>query len=420
MQQHSDRPHSKWAASSSAANFACPGRLRMVQDAPADSESEAAAWGTAAHQVSEDCLQTGRDAVEHIGRFVQTKSHRIEVDEEMAETAQVYVDYVKAAAYSEANMRSDGKLLIEQKFSLERLNPPFEAGGTADAVVFHPEDKLLEVIDLKGGRGVVVEAKGNPQLRTYALGALLTFRGYDVQYVKVTIVQPRAGHPDGRIRSETFHVADLMEWAAELMEAMERAQEAWVEFGEIDSAAWADRFLKAGTHCKFCPVAGYCPALAKKAEAEAHVWFKDETGNDRRNTPDRLMPEEVARILDHADMIGDWLNAVRAYAHNQAESGVVVPGYVLVNKQGREAWKPDVEDRVRAVADLAGLDTEQFQNAPKLKTPKQIRKALGSDYARYVDGLSATPSAGTSLVRADKTTRPQVAAGVNQHFDIID
>ena len=431
MQAHSGRAHSKWAASSSAANFACPGRLRMVADAPEDTESEAAAWGTGCHEVSEDCLQTGRDAVEHIGRFVQTKSHRIEVDEEMAETAQVYVDYVRETHLHPSRLygADQAELHIEQKFSLERLNPPFEAGGTADAVIIDKYIGTIEVVDLKGGRGVVVEAKGNPQLRTYALGALLTFRGYDVQHVKVTIVQPRAGHPDGRIRSETFHVADLMEWAADLVDAMNRAKEAWdvypgtsqadPSFGTPDiMTRWVRTYLRAGTHCKFCPVAGYCPALAKKAEAEAHVWFKDETGNDRRNTPDRLMPEEVARILDHADMIGDWLNAVRAYAHNQAESGVVVPGYVLVNKQGREAWKPDVEDRVRAVADLAGLDTEQFQNAPKLKTPKQIRKALGSDYARYVDGLSATPSAGTSLVRADKTTRPAVPSAVEQHFRV--
>jgi hypothetical protein len=79
---------------------------------------------------------------------------------------------------------------------------------------------MLEVVDLKGGRGVVVEVKGNPQLRTYALGAMLANPGIDVSHVQVTIVQPRAPHKDGRIRSERFHVADLVEWTAELMAAM--------------------------------------------------------------------------------------------------------------------------------------------------------------------------------------------------------
>lgn len=391
----------------------------MVADAPEDRESEAAAWGTACHEVSEDCLRTGRDAVEHIGRFVTTKSHRIEVDEEMAETAQVYVDYVKSQI-----VHPGCDLMIEQRFSLERLNPPFEAGGTADAVVYDDSLQTLEVVDLKGGRGVVVEAAGNPQLRTYALGALLTFRGYDVQHVKVTIVQPRAAHPSGRIRSETFHIADLLEWSSDMLEAMNRAQAAWEAFDNLDALnnreLWADLHLRAGTHCKFCPVAGYCPALARKAEAEAHVWFKDESGEARRNTPDRLMPEEVARILDHADMIGDWLNAVRAHAHDQAESGVVVPGYILVQKQGREAWLPDTESRVQLAADLAGLADDQIQNAPKLKTPKQVRKALGPAFESLVDGLSATPSAGTSLVRADKTTRPAVPPAVEKHFAVIE
>ncbi len=82
-------------------------------------------------------------------------------------------------------------LWIEQRFKLEAINPPFEAGGTADAVIFHDGAQLLEVVDLKGGRGIVVEALGNKQARTYALGAVLNNPGLDIQEVKVTIVQPR-------------------------------------------------------------------------------------------------------------------------------------------------------------------------------------------------------------------------------------
>lgn len=417
---HADRAHSVWSASSSAANFACPGRLRMIADLPPGKESEAAAVGTAMHEVAEHCLRNGTDAVEMIGRFVVTKEHRIEVDEEVAETAQVYVDYVRERA-SCVNV----DLHIEQRFSLSRLNPPFDAGGTADAVLVHNTDPILEVVDLKGGRGVVVEAKGNPQLRTYALGALLTFRGYDVQHVKVTIVQPRAGHRDGITRSETFHVADLMEWAADLLAAMRCARQAWDDFeqGSQDPAgvsAWASIYLSPGSHCRWCPANGLCPALARKAEEEARLWFTDESGEQKRNTPDRLTPEEVARILDHADMIQDHLNAVRAYAQSQAEGGVRIPGYILVEKHGREAWLPDVEAKVRAACEFAELPAAKFQNEPRLKTPKQIRKALGPAYAKLVETLSATPTAGHSLVRQDKTTRPEVPSAVETHFDIID
>lgn len=421
---HADRAHSVWSASSSAANFACPGRLRMIADLPPQPESEAAAWGTAAHEVAEHCLRNGTDAVEMIGRFVTTKEHRIEVDEEVAETAQVYVDYVKAQWSGGSDAMDVPKLLIEQRFSLERLNPPFEAGGTADAVIIHEPASHLEVVDLKGGRGVVVEAKGNPQLRTYALGALLTFRGYDVQHVQVTIVQPRVGHRDGIIRSETFHVADLMEWAADLLAAMGRAKVAWdamdrVEVGQVPQELF-NLYLKPGPHCRWCPANGLCPALARKAEEEARLWFTDESGEQKRNTPDRLTPEEVARILDHADMIQDHLNAVRAYAQSQAEGGVRIPGYILVEKHGREAWLPDVEAKVRAACEFAELPAAKIQNEPRLKTPKQIRKALGPAYAKLVETLSATPTAGHSLVRQDKTTRPEVPSRVESFFEVLD
>ncbi|MFY9294473.1 MAG: DUF2800 domain-containing protein [Methylorubrum rhodinum] len=420
MTGHADRAHAQWSASSSAANFACPGRLRMVAsvDVP-EKESEAAAWGTAAHEVAEDCLRNGREAAEWIGRFVTTKQHRIEVDEEVAECAQVYVDYVRRLA------SGPGVLLqIEQRFSLAALNPPFEAGGTGDAVLALPIMKALEVVDLKGGRGVVVEAKGNPQLRTYALGALLASPGLAVEHVTVTIVQPRAPHPDGRIRSETFHVADLLDWTTDLLAAMRAARHAWAEYDRIAPAGGADlwglAYLIPGNHCRFCPAAGMCPALARKAEAEAKIWFKDESGEQKRNTPDRLVPEEIARILDHADLIQDHLNAVRAYAHAQAEKGVAIPGYVLVEKRGREAWCDGTDDEVVAACEFAGLDEAKYRNPGKLRTPKQVREALKKVGFEAPAGWSAVPSAGTSLVAADKTTREAVPSMAQRFFTTQD
>lgn len=428
MTAHASRSHATWSASASARLWACPGSLKLCSlvETP-EKEGEAAAWGTACHEVAEDCLRNGREAVELVGRFVTTKSHKIEVDEEVAETAQVYVDYVRSRAFIADDEAADEprQWWLEQRFSLERLNPPFEAGGTADAVIYNSDLKQLEIVDLKGGRGVVVEAVGNKQLRTYALGALLTLRGLDVQTVKTTIVQPRAHHRDGRIRSEELHVADLMEWGNELLLAMDNAQEAIDRFDEAAlqgvGTPW-NNYLVPGDNCRWCRAQGQCPALAAKAEAEARVWFKDESGGEKRNTVDRLMPEEVARILDHADLIQDWLNAVRAYAQAQAESGVVIPGYQLVEKHGREGWKAEAEARVRGFCDLVGLPEDKFVTPSKLRTPKQIRDALAK--AGLPDGplnaLSSVPTTGTSLVRADKTSRPAVAPAVEKFFDAID
>jgi hypothetical protein len=119
------------------------------------------------------------------------------------------------------------------------------------------------------------------------------------------------------------------------------------------------------------------------------------------------------------DMIEGWCNARRERAHHLAESGVEIPNYILVPKQGREKWNDGVEEQVIGAAVLSKLPESKYMTPGKLKTPKQVRKELGAN-AKLIDGLSSTPEAGTNLVRADKTTRRPVAAGVHQHFSAIE
>lgn len=418
MAEHATRDHATWSASATERNWQCPGALALTMDLP-ERSSEVADWGTACHQVAEKCLRTRKDAVDFIGTTEKGKEHSFEVDDEMAETAQTYVDYVLGEwLYQPLRV-----LHIEQKFSLAALNPPFEAGGTADAVVYKPDEKNLEVIDLKGGRGHVVEVVGNPQLRTYALGAMLANPGLDVSTITVTIVQPRAPHKSGRIRSETFHVADLLEWTGDLLAAMKRSKAA-IDSAIASKAEWNSTFLNAGSWCKFCKAAGFCPALQQKAYDAAGVWFDDLDKPRLANSPDAMSPEAIAQALDAADMIGDWINAVRAYAHAQAESGAEIPGYILVPKEGREKWVDDGAAVQAANAAIkAGLDGDKVYNPPKVRTPKQIRDALAKAKLAMPEalvGLSAKPTQGTNLVAADKTTRQAVEPAVNKFFDKID
>jgi hypothetical protein len=402
------RSHSTWSASSTARNWGCPGALALCAKVPEQPESEPAAWGTACHEVSEDCLREGRDPTEWIGRTIRTKEHAIEVDEEMAETARTYVDYVRGRFGASAL----NVLHIEQRFSLAALNPPFDAGGTADAVIYHANERRLEVIDLKGGRGVVVEAEGNKQLRTYALGAVLANPALDVGTVQVTIVQPRAGRD--AIRSEEFDPVELMEWTSDLMQAMRSsalAMEAYGEVrGEVSREEWGETNLRAGEHCRFCPARAICPAQEKAALDAAGVWFDDLDQPQLKNAPDELDPARLARVLDAAGMIEDWLNAVRALAHNLAQAGTEIPGYVLVEKIGRRRWKDEAAAEV-ALSDLP--DDVVFET--KLRSIAQIEKALGAKRKREFEGLLSslveTPVTGLNLVRAGKTTRPAVKGG---------
>ena len=389
MTAHADRDHATWSASASARNFACPGALAMTAGLP-DRTSEAADWGTVCHELGEMCLRDGGDADRFIGATRKGKKFSFEVDEEMAETAQRYVDYVRSVD------GHDALVLLEQRFDLRELGTPFDAGGTGDAVIYLPAEKRLEVVDLKGGRGVVVEAQANPQLRTYALGALVANKVLAVEKVTVTIVQPRAPHPSGRIRSETLDVTELLDWTVDMLAAMRKSKEALDAKPDLAPAAWAAAYLRPGSHCgsTFCKAAAFCPALEQAAMDAMGAWFDPQDNLHLSNVPEQTDPAERARRLDAIDMIEDWVKQVRAHEHWLAEGGDPAPGYGLVQKVGREKWVDGVEDKVLYIAEMAGLPEAKIRNPGKLMTPKQVRKALKDD-AKLLDGLSSTPISGT-------------------------
>src|SRR5690606_17957678 len=132
------------------------------------SVSEYAAEGTKAHKLAEGILLDKIDEpadgtnemFEHVSRYVEA------VLEKWIPGAQLYV---------------------EQRLEFSPWVP--EGFGTGDAVIV--SDDVLEIIDLKYGKGVQVDAENNPQLRLYALGAYNEFGAlYDFQTVRMTIVQP--------------------------------------------------------------------------------------------------------------------------------------------------------------------------------------------------------------------------------------
>jgi hypothetical protein len=421
---HSDRAHATWSASATSRNWACKGALALgatVQQL--DIESEAAGWGTACHEISEKCLRTGLDADTQIGSTVKTKSHTFEVDEEMAETAQVYVDYVRGrmAKYT-TEVGGVANLMIEQRFSLAKLDPPFDAGGTGDAVIHFPAWKLIEVVDLKGGRGMKVEVHENKQCRTYGLGAILENEGLNVEWIMSTIVQPRMQHKDGVVRSETMHVADLMEWTGDLVNAMRASGDAIASLdlvkGQVSREDWGAVNLKQGDHCTFCPAAGICPALEKKALDTANAFFNGDDGKLQiRNEPADLDPDRIRQVLDGADAIGTWLNAVRALGTRLAQQGTTIPGYHLAEKIGNRKFKGD-GDPGPALKKLGLTDEDIYTRAQR--SPAQLEKVLGAKRLKPIkddfNALIHRPVTGVSLVSSAKSGKPAVTPAAEKFF----
>ena len=99
---------------------------------------------------------------------------------------------------------------VEVQFDLDALRPPGPMYGTADFIGYFRRRQELHVVDLKYGKGVFVNARDNPQLRYYALGAALRL-AEPVATIVSTVVQPRTkGDP---IRSAIIDADELAEWA---------------------------------------------------------------------------------------------------------------------------------------------------------------------------------------------------------------
>ncbi|RWA81466.1 MAG: DUF2800 domain-containing protein [Mesorhizobium sp.] len=416
MADHGARDHATWSASATARNVHCAGALTLAQFAPPQRESIHSARGTACHQIAEKCLRTGVDASSFLGEIEKTKEREIEIDEELVNSAQEYVDYCRSLNPDIMKSGVHEQRWIEQKFDLSALGTPFDAGGTGDFVCYDPRHKTLEIVDLKNGMGVV-DVNENPQLRTYGLGALLAHPDLDVERVTVTIVQPRAPHKDGRIRSETFHVADLIDWTADLLKAMQRSKQAMDEHAAANGNTvlldeWRDKWLKPGK-CTFCPVEGSCPALKRDAMSVAAVWFDDMDQPRLGNAALDTDPASLNRDLNMIPMLEDWIKARRALAHSMAEQGVEFEDHMLVDKIGNRKWADDTAPLVMAMQEN-GVDP--FAE-PKLLSPAQLEKLLGSKRKALIEPFVVREVTGTNLVSRTKTTRSAAKTKAETYFE---
>jgi hypothetical protein len=333
--------------------------------------------GTTAHAVGEMCLAQGDHPSQWIGEIVEG----MEVTAEMAEAVTVYYDYVRGL------LGADDELYLERRVSLEKLNPPVQMFGTSDCIIYRKAEKKLFVIDYKHGAGVAVEATGNPQGRYYALGAMLALENdQPVAEVEIIIVQPRAPHSDGPIRSETVSAAELVDFAADLMDAAHRT---------LDE----DAPIVPGDHCKFCTAAGVCPGLREQALAVAQSEFGPPD-------PRTLLPEQVAELLQKADIVEEWVKSLRAHAYATLERGGTVPGFKLVAKRATRKWVNE-QDAIAVLENSGGIRARDMYEQ-KLKSPAQVEKLLAKADRKLLAELTVSVSTGLTMV--SETDKRQAAA----------
>lgn len=382
--------HAKLSASGSAKWLTCTPSANLEATLP-DEDSEFASEGTFAHAVFEQALLValGRPR-EPIPREL-LRHDTAELREYVAEAVNIAWDRINDAH----NRCKDPIILVEQRLDFSMWVP--EGFGTGDLVII--TDGLVEVMDLKYGKGIYVDPRENSQLRLYGLGAYYELcHLYDITSVRMTVLQPRLSN----FRSEELSIEDLLEWGQQYV--MPRAKMAWVGSGE----------LVPGAHCKdgFCRARFTCPARAEAALAVAKAEF---------STPvpplvETLSMDRIAALLPQADMVIDWFKDLQAYALKQAvEHAVTVPGFKLV--EGRSNRKYADQNAVAAKLKESGIP-EEIMFERSLLGITAMESAIGKKkFTELLGDLVVKPAGKPTLVpEGDKRPALALAASAAEDF----
>ncbi len=354
--------HAKLSASSSHRWLVCTRSVESETKFP-DLTSVYAEEGSAAHTLTEHKLR----------KFLKIRSKRPNSQFDSAELEDYTDVYVTFACerIAEAKMRSkDAVVLIEQRVDFSQYVP--EGFGTGDLIIV--SDGMLEVCDLKYGRGVAVSAEHNPQMQLYALGALAIFDDlYDIQTVKMTICQPRLDS------LSTFEMTadELLNWAEKELKP------------KAAMAANGEGEYRAGEHCRFCRAKATCRARAEMNLELARYDFSD---------PALLTGKEVADILAKAEQLKSWASDIWEYAQIEAIAGREKwPGFKVV--EGRANRKYSDENMVTQTLLATGKYVESSIYNRKIIGITEMERLLGKkSFNELLSKLIEKPAGKPALV----------------------
>lgn len=383
------KSHAKLSPSAAERWINCPGSIRLSDQCPPAGSSDYADEGTLAHAIAE--LKLLRDAAEMTpADYSEALRAELELDAgkywcgEMDEATDFYAGVVREelAALGE----DDAELMVEQHFQLEPWIP--KGFGTSDAVIIGGD--TIEVIDLKYGKGVKVEAPGNPQLRLYGLGAAALFGDiYDFSRVRMTIIQPRLD----RISSEELSLSDLRTWAEEVVKPA--AKLALGKDGPTHSGDW----------CRWCPAKAVCRTRAEEQLELARYDFQE---------PDLLSPEEIGDVLARAEALQKWAADVQGYALEQALAGEHFEGWKLV--EGRSVRKYADELKVAQALQKAGYPEAALYER-KLYGITAMEKIIGKKQMAALLGDLIIKPAGKPVLVPESDRREEINTAASAAAD---
>ena len=287
-------------------------------------------------------------------------------NDEMITHVQTYLDALNEI-YSAFPVKPH--VVLEQKVDFHEYVP--DGYGTADCIMLCGD--ILQVVDFKYGQGVEVSADHNPQMMLYARGALLDYGTlYDIDLVRMTIVQPRIKHePD---TWETT-AGELLLWAEETVKPA------------ADLAAKGEGEFASGEWCRFCAIRGSC-----RKRAEDNLALSDLGGR----LPPQLSDDEVGHALTVGRQLKAWLSDLEQYALGACLDGRAIPGFKAVAGRSLRAWTD--QEAAFTAARAAGIPDEMLWDRSPISLA-QLEKIMGKkQFQETMTGYVTIPEGKPTLV----------------------
>lgn len=367
--------HAKLSPSAGKRWMECPGSAALA----AQFENKSSVYadeGTDAHTLGQALIEG--HIIEDSAVGVQLPKGNM-VTPEMLEAVKVYVDFVGL------DIQPDDEWGVEEKL---RFND--DVWGTTDYWRYRPSTSELLIADYKHGKGVAVEAKDNPQGLIYGLMKAKALGNRGVSSITFVIVQPRAPHADGPIRSWSVDATQMLDFEDKLVDA-------------IAATKAPEAPLVPGDWCRWCPAAASCPGLRSKVLDTARTDFAPGLPYD---------PAALREALDAIPLMETWIKATQEFAFTESLEGRAVPGWKLVEKRATRKWANEVE----AASALSNLvpDDQLFEKS--LLSPAKVEKLLGKNGKTALASLVVSQSSGLTLVH-ESDKRPAAAARASAQED---
>lgn len=222
--------------------------------------------------------------------------------------------------------------------------------GTPDAFLVLLTSTRGRLADLKMGF-MPVEVWRNKQLVVYGWTIMCLFP--HLTELELTIVQPRAAHRDGTVRTWVATRDELRELAAVLQQAALNAH--------------ADNPLcVVNTTCDNCAVGHACRSLQAAGGHGAEISY-DATPHELTATE---LAYELTKLQQAAMHIDHRITGLSAQAESLIRGGKRVPGFSLERRATRKRWR---DERVAEVEQVGRLFDVDVLAQPKLQSPAKLR-----------------------------------------------